>query len=142
MSRIQLQMIDNSVSSDWWRELVQHFAKPGDELEIRCWKEEIEEIQQASLYGEPTEDKYEVSIKGTVTAELLAELFAENPADKSIYNKMTKYFTINVKNGPCDFGSYHYGTEVYINNVTNDDIAFFSRTMERYNDRFSISIEE
>lgn len=142
MSRIQLQMIDNSVSSAWWRELVQHFARPGDGLEIRCWKEETVEIQQASLYGEPTEDKYEVSIKGTVTAELLMELLTENPADRSIYNKMTKYFTINIKNGLCDFGSYHYGTEIYINDVSDDDISFFSKTMERYNDCFSISIEE
>lgn len=142
MSRIQLQMIDNSVSLDWWRELVQHFVSSGDELEIRCWKEETEEIQQASFYGEPMEDKYEVSIKGTVTAELLTELLMENPADRNIYNKMTKYFTINVKNKLCDFGSYHYGTEVYINDVSDDDIAFFSKTMERYSDCFSISIEE
>ncbi len=142
MSRIQLQMIDNSVSLDWWRELVQHFVRPGDELEIRCWKEETEEIQQASFYGEPMEDKYEVSIKGTVKAELLTELLMENPADRNIYNKMTKYFTINVKNELCDFGSYHYGTEVYINDVSDDDIAFFSKTMERYSDCFSISIEE
>ncbi len=142
MSRIQVQMIDNQVSSDWWRKLIQHFVRTGDELEIRCWKEETAEIQQASLYGKSSEDRHEVSIKGTVTANLLAELLAEEPADKSIYNKMTKYFTINVKNVLCDFSSAHYGTEMYINGASKDDIAFFSKTMSQYGNCFSISIEE
>ena len=99
MSQIQVQMIDNTVSSDWWRKLVQHFVKVGDELEIRCWKEETAEIQQASLYGKPVNEMYEVSIKGIVTTKLLTELLTDEPADRSIYNKMTKYFTINAISG-------------------------------------------
>ena len=59
MGHIQIQMIDNSVSSDWWRKLVQHYVKIGDELEIRCWQEETAEIQQASWYGKSEDDKYE-----------------------------------------------------------------------------------
>ena len=85
MSQIQVQMIDNTVSSDWWRKLVQHFVKVGDELEIRCWKEETAEIQQASLYGKPVSEKHEVSIKGTVTTKLLAELSADESVDRSVY---------------------------------------------------------
>ena len=142
MSRIQVQMIDHSVSSDWWRKLIQHFVRTGDDLEIRCWKEETVEIQQASLYGKPSEDGSEVSIKGRVTAKLLSELLAEEPADKSIYNKMTKYFTIHVKNELCDFSSAHYGTEMYIKVVSKDHIAFFQKIMGQYCDCFSISIEE
>lgn len=142
MSRIQVQMIDNSISSDWWRKLVQHFVRVDDKLELRCWKEETAEIQQASLYGEPVEDKYEVSIRGTVTTELLTELLTDEPSDKSIYNKMTKYFTINVNNGLRDFCSAHYGTEMYINKASDDDIAFFSKIMEQYGDCFSVGIEE
>lgn len=140
MSQIQVQMIDNTVSSDWWRKLVQHFVKVGDELEVRCWKEETAEIQQASLYGKPVNEMYEVSIKGIVTTKLLTELLTDEPADRSIYNKMTKYFTINAISGQRNFSSTHYGTEMYIDGVLDDDIAFFSKIMEQYNDCFSISM--
>lgn len=129
MSRIQVQMIDHSVSSDWWRNPIQQFVRTGGDLEIRCWKEETAEIQQASLYGKPSEDGDEVSTKGRGAAKLLSELFAEEPADKGIYAKRTKCFTINVKNELGDFSSAHDGMEMYINVVSKDHIAFFQRMM-------------
>lgn len=66
MREICLQMIDHNVSSFWWKELVKYFVQAGDKLEIRCWKEEFAEIQQATSYGNSTEDNYEISIKGIV----------------------------------------------------------------------------
>ena len=77
---------------------MEHFVKVGDAFEIRCWREEAAEIGEASLYGTAVADRYEVSVKGSVTEELLGKLLTEAPADKSIYNKMTKYFTIHVRN--------------------------------------------
>lgn len=143
MSRIQVQMLDDSVSSDWWRKLVQHFFRIGDELEIRCRKEEAAEIQQASLYGKPMENQLEVSICGKVTDKLLSELLEEEPTDKSVYNKMTKYFTIHVKNELCDFCSEHYGTEVYMDRVRSDDeLCFVSKLFSQYADCFSTNRED
>ena len=112
MKQFGVQMIDNSISSQWWKGIMNHFAKIGNAFEIRCWKEEIAEIESASLYGAAVDDKYEVPIKGSVTKELLEELLTEEPTDKSIYNKMTKYFTIDVGNDLCDIWSEHYGTEM------------------------------
>ncbi|MBO7196388.1 MAG: hypothetical protein J6V80_03545 [Clostridia bacterium] len=143
MSIISLQMIDHHISSFWWKELVKHFVHVGDSLEIRCWREEAAEIRQASLYGTPTEDNYEVSIKGAVSEELISELLLENPTDKSIYNKMTKYFTINVEREQRKFCSAHYGTEMYLMGVSDDDIAFFQNVMNKYTEEdFSIHIEK
>ena len=142
MGVISLQMIDKKTSSDWWRKIVEHFVNVGDAFEIRCWKEEVDEIRQTSLYGNSTEDKNEVSIKGVVTAELLAELLSEEPSDKSIYNKMTKYFTINVENDKCFFCSAHYGTEMYLEKVSNADISFFESVVNQYDDCFSVSVDK
>ncbi len=142
MGVISLQMIDNRISSHWWRKLIEHFIKAGDVLEIRCWKEEVDEIKQASLYGNTSEDKNEVSVKGVVSAELLAELLSEESSDKSIYNKMTKYFTINVENEKCFFCSAHYGTEMYIERVSEDDISFFESVINQYDDCFSVHINK
>ncbi len=140
MREISLQMIDNNISSAWWKELVKHFVQVGDNLEIRCWKEEAAEIQQASLYGDPTGADYEVSIKGIVSEEFISELLSENPTDKSIYNKMTKYFTINVRREQRKFCSAHYGTEMYLIGVSDDDVAFFQDVMKAYTEEFSVHI--
>ncbi len=141
MAGISLQMIDKSVSSHWWREVVKHFLRVGDSLEIRCWKEEEAEVRQASKYGPLTEEGYEVSIKGTVTAEFLEEILSDEPTDKSIYNKMTKYFTINVERGDLRFCSAHYGTEMYIEGAAEEDVSFFQKIMAPYedDDHFSVS---
>ncbi len=112
-------------------------------MEIRCWKEEVAEIQQASIYGNPTEDNYEVSVKGVVSEELISELLSENPADKSLYNKMTKYFTINVEHEQRKFCSTHYGTEMYLIDVSDADVAFFKNVMNAYTEEdFSVHIEK
>ena len=119
---------------------MEHFVRVGDAFEIRCWREEVAEIREASLYGTAVGDKYEVSIKGTITKELLEKLLIEEPADKSIYNKMTKYFAIHVENDLCDIWSEHYGTEMIIDIIADAEIEFFEQVMRQYPESFSIKI--
>ena len=88
MREVSLQMIDHRISSDWWKMLVKYFVQVGDSLEIRCWKEESAEIQQASIKGNPTNENYEVSIKGVVSEQFISELMSEDPTDKNIYNTL------------------------------------------------------
>lgn len=85
--KFNIQMVDNTVSSEWWKTIIHHFIKVGDNFEIRCWKEETEEILQVKRYGKAIADGNEISIKGAFVDELLLELMEENPADKEIYNK-------------------------------------------------------
>ena len=141
MKEISLQMIDKNISSSWWKKLVKYFLHEGDSLEIRCWNEEIAEIKQATAYGTPAEENYEVSVRGVVSEEFITELLTENPTDKSIYNKMTKYFTINTEHEQLKFCSAHYGTEIYLTGVSDDDISFFKDIMKEFTeDDFSIHI--
>ena len=127
MKQFGIQMIDNSISSQWWKTIMKYFVKIGNSFEIRCWKEEAAEIESASLYGVAVDDKCEVSIKGSVTKELLEKLLIEEPTDKSIYNKMTKYFTIHVENDLCNIWSEHYGTEMVIDVISDADIEFLEK---------------
>ena len=140
MKRFGVQMIDHSISSQWWKKIMEHFVRVGDAFEIRCWREEVAEIREASLYGTAVGDKYEVSIKGTITKELLEKLLIEDPIDKNIYNKMTKYFTIHVENDLCDIWSEHYGTQMVIDIISDADIKFFEQVMRHYPESFSIGI--
>jgi hypothetical protein len=71
---------------------------------------------------------------------LIKELFImPEPTDKTIYNKMTDFFTLFVKN---KISSEHYGTELYLFNVSTDDVKVFREIMSLYWESFSISIEE
>lgn len=140
MKQFSVQMMDNSVSSQWWKKIMEHFVRVGDTFEIRCWREEVAEIEQASLYGTTIDSKYEVSIKGVMTNDLLKKLLTEEPTDKSIYNKMTKYFTLHVKNDLCDIWSEHYGTEMVIDIIADTDIEFFEEVMGQYPESFSVGI--
>lgn len=137
MKRFSIQMVDNTVSSEWWKTMIHHFLRVGDSIELRCWKEETQEIQQGKRYGKVTESGNEISIKGVLVDELLLELMEENPTDEEkIYNKMTKYFTIYVKNELCEISSEHYGTEMYISIYSDKDILFFEQVMSQYPDAY------
>ena len=139
MKRVSIQMVDNTVSSEWWKTIIHHFLRVGDNFELRCWEEETQEILQAERYGVATTEGHEVSIQGVIVDELLLELMEETPTDKEIYNKMTKYFTINVKNELCNICSEHYGTEMYIVIYSDVDVLFFEQVMKQYaDDCFSI----
>jgi len=143
MREISLQMIDRNISSLWWKKLVKYFVRTGDKLEIRCWKEELSEIRQAARFGTPIEDNNEVSVKGTVSDEFISELLSENPTDRNIYNKMTKYFTINTEHEQRKFCSAHYGTEMYLTGLSDSDIVFFNNIMKDFTDEdFSIHTDK
>lgn len=119
---------------------MRHFARAGDPFEIRCWREEISEIENASWYGVSAADSYEVSIKGVVTDGLLKEWLTEEPADKTIYNKMTKCFTIHVENDLCNLWSEHYGTEMAIVVTAEKERVFLEQVMGQYPEAFSVGI--
>lgn len=119
---------------------MRHFARAGDSFEIRCWREETSEIKQASLHGVSAADSYEVSIKGIVTDGLLKEWLTEEPTDKTIYNKMTKCFTIHVENDLCNLWSEHYGTEMAIVVTAEKERVFLEQVMGQYPEAFSVGI--
>lgn len=119
---------------------MRHFARAGDSFEIRCWREEISAIENASWYGVSAADSYEVSIKGVVTDGLLKEWLTEEPTDKTIYNKMTKYFTIHVENDLCKLWSEHYGTEMAIVVTAEKERVFLEQVMGQYPEAFSVGI--
>ena len=119
---------------------MRHFVRAGDSFENRCWREETSEIKQASLHGVSAADSYEVSIKGVVTDDLLREWLTEEPTDKTIYNKMTKYFTIHVENDLCNLWSEHYGTEMAIAVTAEKERIFLEQVMGQYPEAFSVGI--
>ena len=114
-------------------------SKSETELKYAVGKKKLKIFLTPSITKKATDTGNEVSISAIVTDELVAELMDENPKYKELYNKMTKYFTINVKNDLCDICSTHYGTEMYITIYSDIDISFFEGVMSKFTeDEFSI----
>lgn len=142
MKNIQVQMLDLNVNFGWWKKIIHYFVKQGDAFEIRCWNEEHNEIKKALTYGSIFQDEsnYETAIKGVVSEQMIKEFLSmSEPLDKTIYNKMTIFFTININDNFC---SAHYGTEMYLFNVSDDEVEAFKKIMSSCWENFSISIEE
>ena len=141
MRWMSADLVDPRRPTDWWKTVVQHFAGPGDALEIRCWKEQPEIVARAARYGEHEEDGYEVSVQGTVSREFLAELLAEEPVYEDAYYKQTKYFTINIERPDCLFSSSHYGTQLYVQGSA-EELDFLAKILAPYGDKFSVGTGE
>ncbi len=140
MKIVEVQMIDNELSSVWWKVLIQYFLHEGDKLQIRCWNEETAEIKQAQRYGGTHVEGNETCVDGVANAAFIAELLnSKEIEDKSIYNKMTQYFTIRFWNSVRDISSSHYGTELYIQ-IPDEDLEGFESIMKPYIEHFSIGI--
>ncbi|MDO5028801.1 MAG: hypothetical protein Q4E36_05995 [Bacillota bacterium] len=80
---------------------------------------------------------YELSFIGKVNEAVLKNLFHNKPFDKEIYNKMTRFFTLNFKNESCNLSSSHYGTEIYIEVFSNEDALFLENLMAKNQENFS-----
>lgn len=138
MKGFHVQLLDGSVPSAWWKKLIEHVAKVGDLVTIRCWKEETAEIASASRYGVATEDGCEVCVQGVFTEALRKELLADPPSDGTPWHKMTQYFTIGLKNDLYELSSEHYGTELFIVMAHDEDVAWFQQLLEQYPGKFSV----
>lgn len=132
MMNCSISVLEDVTNKEYWNLLFNHFVHEGDTLEIRCWKEEQEEIKKALCYGESKEQaqdtSYEVSVKGIVTEEIKAKILKEPIAGKSLSDrKVVPFFTINAGES---FSSEHYGTEVYLNVSSSDDEDIIKRALE------------
>ncbi len=141
MKTFIIQVIDNNISLDWWKEIVKHFVKCGHSFEIRCWKDEQDEISCATKYGTLRNIGEEVAVNGDVTEDLLNELLSDEQRNKDNYNKMTRYFGISAKNSDYEISSEHYGTEVFVFTDDEKDIDFMEKLTSEYRECFSIDIQ-
>ena len=95
-----IQLISRIDNNKWWKELFKHYVQKGKKFEIRCWNEEKESIGLISKFGtvEKSKTTKEIIISGDITNEFIELILNEEmPEDQNIYNKMTQFFTINIR---------------------------------------------
>lgn len=110
---------------DYWVALVGYFLAKSDTIEIHCWNEEIETIEEIqSLHI----NKVEMMKEENITLFKLKKKPALS--DYLLNNNLNrmgelKWFTVNLNHGMVSvFHSGHWGTEFFVPNPMEEDIAF------------------
>lgn len=109
----------------YWVSLVENFLAKSNAIEIHCWHEENEIIEEiASLFPQAFQMSKEENLtifKGNTTS-LLAEYLLHY--FKSA-NGNFKWFTVNLINdNETRFHSGHWGTEFFIPNVLEEEVRW------------------
>ena len=142
MQSIQIQVVDHNIGSQWWISLFSLFLKEGDVFEIRCWNEERDEIAMAMSLGNSASQRegFETSITGKISSDMIRKMTAlPEPKDKQNYNKMTPFFTIDIA---PHFHSEHYGTEVFLSDLTSDEVTLVKNIIFPFPHSFSFAFIE
>lgn len=142
MYGMSIYLIDRSIhdiDTDWWKKITAKFLNSSEDFEIRCWKAETDTIEHALRYGtlnlEDKNQAYETSIKGTLTKTMIQNILsAPKPQDDEM---MTEFFTINVEPRFC---SAHYGTELHLFYLSEQDVAEIKEILHPVWDCFSVDI--
>ncbi|MCM3667252.1 hypothetical protein M3204_22910 [Mesobacillus subterraneus] len=107
---------------NYWISLINYYLKKADTIEIHCWNEEIETIEELdSLNLEMVNEENITIFKGKKTPVLSNYLL------NSYMNKFRecKWFTVNLESGmDIVMHSGHWGTEFVIPNPKEKDIQF------------------
>lgn len=107
--------------NSFWRQIMKYFLQKADSIEIHCWNEEtttIEEIKSQFYLDTDIiqEDKLTI-FHGKNTAA-----FTQYISNKA---GALKWFTVNLMNGKTMvLHSSHWGTEIFVPNVTEQEISF------------------
>jgi hypothetical protein len=116
--------------NDYWVLLMNYFLTQSDTLEIHCWDEEEEVVEETkSIFKNSFETVIENNLtifKGNKTLDVVNHLLLNNV---DIEGKI-KWFSIFLsKNNITIFHSEHWGREFFAPNVNEKDIAFIKSVM-------------
>ncbi|SFB06741.1 MULTISPECIES: hypothetical protein [unclassified Bacillus (in: firmicutes)] len=109
----------------YWFPLLSFFLDKANTLEIHCWNEEIETIEEMqTLYKESFEIVAEENLtifKAVKSDELKSYLLNNHLNDDG----KLKWFTVNLDKGLTQvFHSGHWGTEFFVPTASEEDITF------------------
>ncbi len=106
-------------SRDWWVRLVRLFARPGDAVELQCWREEEAACALAgSLLPEESAPSWPYGriFRGCAEAAALEAILAAPGGEDG----PTPFFTATFGGALC---SAHWGREIYILEPAQDGAA-------------------
>jgi len=119
---------------DYWGLVIKDFLLKSNIIEIQCWNDETDLIEEMkSLFTESRQEENLFIVKGKVTSTI------EEYLTNKYLNKKGKFkwFTINFyDDNEIVFQSGHWGTEIFIPNILEEEVSFYSNLIPRDTDLF------
>lgn len=117
--------IPETENYDYWVLLMRNFIEQSDTIEIHCWNDEKDIIKETTLLfkdsSEIVNERDITIIKGSKTEEISNHLLYKNVKT----NGKLKWFSIFLsRNKTPLFHSEHWGTEFFVPNLSEKDIAY------------------
>ena len=131
--RLLISVEKPSADYQLWKDIFKIFADPGEYFEIHCWKNENDEIQMASQFGEiACFDIPSITIiYGTVNERFIAFILNEEmPYEKKFYNKIVPFYTVHIGD---HFSFEDYGTRIILNMKSNQQKNQVEKLLESVN---------
>ncbi|MCP3764898.1 hypothetical protein NLX67_21515 [Domibacillus sp. A3M-37] len=117
--------IPETENYDYWVLLMRKFIEQSNIIEIQCWNDEKDIIKETTLLFkdsyERVNERNTTHIKGSKTEEITNHLLYKNVKT----NGRLKWFSISLsKNEIPLFDSEHWGTEFFVPDISEEDIAY------------------
>ena len=117
---------------DYWVPLMKYFIQKSDTIEIHCWNEEKEVIQETKAFfqddPELPEDMELTIFQGILTEDISHHLLYNHIAEM----ENIKWFSIFFSKGDTTmFHSEHWGTEFFAPNISEEEISFITSVMPK-----------
>ncbi|MCK1997930.1 hypothetical protein MPH47_11935 [Psychrobacillus psychrodurans] len=130
--QLYFSVSDEDEKNDYWGPLMNYFLSQSDTIEIHCWNEEkevVEEVKSMLKASFETVNENNLTIfKGNISLDVVNHLLSNNV---NIEGKI-KWFSIFLsKNATTIFHSEHWGMEFFAPNVNEKDIAFIKSVMPK-----------
>lgn len=116
--------IPDNEKYDYWVPLLKKFIEQSDTIEIHCWNDEKDHINEMTLLfkgvSKIVNEGNITVIKGKITDDISNHVLYDNVKT----NGKLKWFSIFLsRNNTPVFQSEHWGTEFFAPNLGDDDIA-------------------
>jgi len=107
-------------SYDFWKAMIQKMSRKATEFELRCWEDEEAAIETGEKFGKRVDnfETKEIVYQGKVTKEFITEISNNYLTGE----KRLKWFSIFFKTDKIIFSSEHYGTEIIMRHINDEEI--------------------
>ncbi|MDQ1144053.1 hypothetical protein QE429_000880 [Bacillus sp. SORGH_AS 510] len=115
-------------SYDYWVHLIKYFLLKSDTIEVHCWNEEIDTIDEIKKLNsfEMFQEENITVFKGMKTSIISAYLSNDNINNIGEF----KWFTVNLDKGTVPvFHSGHWGTEFFVPNAMEKDVELIKNVI-------------
>ena len=114
----------------WWHVAVRKICARATDFEIRCWPDEPEAIETGRRFGSQVEntETQELVFRGKVT-----EAFCRTLCTQYLASGTLRWFTLILyQNETALLSSEHYGAEMYLLNLAEEELHRVQTIARRY----------